>query len=169
MQLVAVSFNIAQHRWTSLQSRVFSLNIDEHRCTIVCFQWCLWKSMTIVVQSFKSIRNRWKSLYSRVFSLNIDERRCTVMIFHWNICENRQSFSPPVRSSVRPPCRPPALVRSSVHLSGRPSVRPSTRTGTGRTWIHKTPDRPPWEAVTRMISNCLISIIPDHIQLLQTF
>ena len=42
---------------------------------------------------------------------------------------------PPVRppSARRPPVRPPPV---------RPSVHPSARSGAGRTYIHKTPDRP---------------------------
>ena len=52
---------------------------------------------------------------------------------------------PPVRppSARRPPVRPPPV---------RPSVRPSTRSGAGRTYIHRTPDWPPWAAVTRIVS-----------------
>ena len=38
---------------------------------------------------------------------------------------------------IHPPVRP------------RPPVRLSARAGAGRTYIHKTPDRPPWAAVTR--------------------
>ena len=48
--------------------------------------------------------------------------------------------------AARPPVRPP----SARPPSARPPVRPSARSGAGRTYIHKTPDRPPWTAVTRM-------------------
>ena len=44
------------------------------------------------------------------------------------------------------PVRPPGRGHLS---SARPPVRPSARAGAGRTYIHKTPDRPPWAAVTR--------------------
>ena len=47
--------------------------------------------------------------------------------------------------AARPPVRPP----SARPPSARPPVRPSARSGAGRTYIHKTPDRPPWAAVTR--------------------
>ena len=43
-----------------------------------------------------------------------------------------------------PPVRPPVRPQSSL-----PPVRPSARAGAGRTYIHKTPDRPPWAAVIR--------------------
>ena len=50
-------------------------------------------------------------------------------------------IGPAARTPVRPPsARPP---------SACPPVRPSARAGAARTYIHKTPDRPPWAAVTR--------------------
>ena len=36
--------------------------------------------------------------------------------------------------------------------SAHPPVRLPARAGAGRTYIHKTPDRPPWAAVTRIIN-----------------
>ena len=42
-----------------------------------------------------------------------------------------------------------------------PAVFPSARSGGGRTYIHKTPDRPPWAAVTRNIMH--VRCIRDHL------
>ena len=56
--------------------------------------------------------------------------------------------------AARPPVRPP----SARPPSACPPVRPSARAGAGRTYIYKTPDRPPWAAVTRIKSTARVSL-----------
>ena len=65
-------------------------------------------------------------------------------------------FRPSVR--VRPPVRP---------ASALPPVRPTARAGAGRTYMHNTPDRPLWAAVTRtsMKNPVIFCPIPKHVLL----
>ena len=84
---------------------------------------------------FRRMRNDRKTICFFMFFVKIDESCCTVV-------QNRLPSARLRPSALRPPVRP----------SARPSppVRPSARTGASRTYIHKTPDRPPWAAVTRI-------------------
>ena len=81
------------------------------------------------MKSKKIIENRGKSVK---IDEKIDENRCTVVQNHSKLLK--------IVAPVRLPFRPPIRLR--------PPVRLSARAGAGRTSIYKTPDRPPWAAVT---------------------